>query len=49
MWTVIVSLQINVYELGKAYLTLAKALHIKPPAIGSVEMKSICSLFFLFV
>ena len=29
-------LQINVYALGRAYLKLSNALHINPPAIGSV-------------
>ena len=28
-------MQINVYALGRAYLKLANALHINPPAIGT--------------
>ena len=31
---VYVAVQINVYALGRAYLKLATALHINPPAIG---------------
>ena len=35
-YCVLLLLQINVYALGRAYLKLSNALHINPPAIGSV-------------